>query len=414
MENDNVQLIYSSFKMDFRRFIYLIPTTLRYAFLLPLAVATSWSQNAPQQSPADAAMVRLMIAREKALFREWELMEAPEPPPKPSENKSLKVEMSRLVIEKSTTQAEGTFHQILLALTLRDALIEVRLGLHSRLATLELDTPIPPSLPITPIEPGDDNQTPPPVWKEIDGPLLRERLERIQSSNDSLQGEVNALMSIETHLPPKITHDDISVLPHIPDAAKGDAKEAEQFFQNGDLEKAKEIFGNLLIQFPNSLYLLSNLAVIHLTQGNIPQAESFLRKCVLQSPYDSVSYSLLGITIFNAQKDEEALRTLARAFVLDPENPKTLNYLALVTSKKGWHSVAESLLRKSIEISPDYAEAHYNLAVLYALSAKPTFSLAVQHYRHARELGSQKNIELETILKNAGFDTTTLNPTGKP
>jgi len=390
------------------------------ALLLLTTTALCAQQNTPTQPtpppapPLSQETVNQMISKEKAMLHEWELMETPDHPTTPPAHKSIKVEMNRQVIEKATTQAESTFHQILLDLTLRDALRDVRQGLRARLSTLKLDSPIPPALEIPPLASGDDSKNPPPTWEANDVPLLRERLDRIQSCNDALQTEVNALMSIESHLPPEITHDDISILARIPDPVRKEAKEAETLFQQGHLNQAKDIFATALKKFPTSLYLLSNLAVIHLTQGDIPQAEKLLRQCVAQAPFDAVSYSLLGITVFNAQKDDEALQILARAVALDPDNPKTLNYLALVTSKKGWHSAAETQLRKAIEISPDYAEAHYNLAVLYALSARPAISLAAQHYRRARELGSQKNPELETILKNAGIDTSTFKPQEKP
>lgn len=412
MENDDSQLIHQSITMDVHSFLKQTSTLIRFSLVLTLVASICPAQNAPPSillRPADGT-TNPIISKEKALLREWELMELPDTPP---EKKALKVEMSRKVIEKNTTLAEATFHQILLALTIRDALAEVQLGLRSHLSPLELDLPMPIPSKIPPLEPGDDSKISPLVWNDADAPLYRERLERIQSCNDAMQGEVNALMLIETHLPSKITHDDISLLPRVPDAVKNEARDAEQFFQNGDLDQAKAIFESILKKFPNSLYILSNLAVVHLTQGNYPEAETLLRQCVAQAPFDSVSHSLLGITVFNNQKDDEALHILARAVVLDPDSPKSRNYLALIISKKGWHSAAENQLRKALDVSPDYAEAHYNLAVLYALSAKPSISLAAEHYRRARELGFQKNIQLENILRNAGVDLSTVDPKGK-
>lgn len=366
---------------------------------------------------------RKVLSMQEALQREQELMTDPAPTPvpvaapvpepvpaskiSPMPARNLSLRMDRDVFKEHVSHAESTFQQIQLALLFNRTLRDVRDGLREHLASLKLNGPLPPPDRVPPLEPGDDAETVPNVWQESDVPQFRARLERIQAANDALQTSILAMEHTEMNLSDEVRSTDIAGISRIPDGIRDKAKQAEQVFAEGDSAKAALIYQECLDQYPTSLYLLSNLGVVRLTQGNLAAAETLLRKSVEQAPFDAFSHSLLGIVSFQQQKDMEALRLLLRAVCLAPNDPKTRNYLALVISKKRWHVAAEAQLRRALELYPNYAEAHYNLAVLYALSPTPFVTLAAQHYRRARELGAAQNEELESILVKSGVDLST-------
>jgi Flp pilus assembly protein TadD len=60
---------------------------------------------------------------------------------------------------------------------------------------------------------------------------------------------------------------------------------------------------------------------------------------------------------------------------------------------------AETALRKSIELDPNYASAHNNLAVVYITQKPPASALARWHYEKARALGMPANPQLEKMLE---------------
>ena len=55
-------------------------------------------------------------------------------------------------------------------------------------------------------------------------------------------------------------------------------------------------------------------------------------------------------------------------------------------------------MRKAIELNPNYASAHNNLAVIYLSENPPMAALARWHYQKALELGQPRNPDLEKKL----------------
>jgi len=83
---------------------------------------------------------------------------------------------------------------------------------------------------------------------------------------------------------------------------------------------------------------------------------------------------------------------------LDPNDAKTRNYLGISSSHRGLQEAAEQECRKAIELDEGYADAHFNLAVIYATQKPPSKELAKRHYTRALELGVPKDPELERLL----------------
>jgi Tfp pilus assembly protein PilF len=54
---------------------------------------------------------------------------------------------------------------------------------------------------------------------------------------------------------------------------------------------------------------------------------------------------------------------------------------------------------KAIEINKDYADAHFNLAVIYATGVPPSKMLARKHYQKALELGAPPDSSLEKLVQ---------------
>jgi Tfp pilus assembly protein PilF len=55
-------------------------------------------------------------------------------------------------------------------------------------------------------------------------------------------------------------------------------------------------------------------------------------------------------------------------------------------------------MRKAIELDPEYAEAHFNLAVFYLQRSPPAVELARRHYERALELGAAPDPDVERSL----------------
>jgi Tfp pilus assembly protein PilF len=74
----------------------------------------------------------------------------------------------------------------------------------------------------------------------------------------------------------------------------------------------------------------------------------------------------------------------------------------LALSHLGQRKAAEAALRRAIQLVPDYAAAHNNLAVVYLTQDPPAPGLARWHYQKAIDAGQPRNLDLEKLLAEKG------------
>ena len=174
--------------------------------------------------------------------------------------------------------------------------------------------------------------------------------------------------------------------------------EAQKFFAARQYAKAEDNYRKILQRDENNTIVLGNLAAIEMEQGKLAEAEKHLTTAVAQRPDDAYNLSMLGYLKFRQEKYDDALNALSRAAKLDPTNPEIENYLGVTLSHKGLRVQAETALRKAVQLAPDYAAAHNNLAVIYVNQTPPLVQLARWHYQKALAAGQPPNSELEKAL----------------
>ena len=172
-------------------------------------------------------------------------------------------------------------------------------------------------------------------------------------------------------------------------------------------------------KYPQSAKLRVGLGVAYYSLGQYDQALDALCQAVDLDPKDTRALDFLG-KMYNIapEKADEVTRRLAR-FAREYPNNAAANYyyaLSLRGRTAQGHSPdagrqAGDLLRKAIKLKPDWAEAHYQLGLLYedqalsndaiheyqtAVRLQP--SLATPHYRLAqlyRKKGQQQLAQSE-------------------
>ena len=178
--------------------------------------------------------------------------------------------------------------------------------------------------------------------------------------------------------------------------------EAQSYFSAGKYDKAEADYRQILQGDPNNAPALANLAAIELQEDKFDDAETHITAALAKNPDDSYTLSTFGYLKFRQQKFDESFDALSRAAKLDPENPQVLNYLGVTLSHKGLQAQAETALRKSIQLAPNYGAAHNNLAVIYLGEKPPMAALARWHYQKALDLGQPHNPDLEKMLADIG------------
>jgi len=184
----------------------------------------------------------------------------------------------------------------------------------------------------------------------------------------------------------------------LPDEMRDTAQQAADLFKNKRYDDAAAKYQTIIDKYPESLYAWSNLGVVRYQQGDLDDALKALQQAVKLSPTDSFSYANLGIVYYEMKQYENAIDALNRAKALDPNDAKVRNYLGCACSQKGWTDAAEKEFLKAIALDPDFGDAHFNLALVYATEKPPLLEMARKEYKKAQELGIGKDDRLEKLL----------------
>jgi tetratricopeptide (TPR) repeat protein len=175
--------------------------------------------------------------------------------------------------------------------------------------------------------------------------------------------------------------------------------EARSQFVDGNFAAAEKLYQQLVELQPNSTVALANLGVAQFRQGKLTAAQLVLEKAIAADPEDAFSLTTLGAVMIEQNRIEDSIGYLERASAVAPDDPITLNYLGVASSQLGQFGKAEQSLRRAITVNPDYAEAHFNLAVIYATAKPPSIALAKRHYEKALELGAGPDKRLAAMLQ---------------
>jgi tetratricopeptide (TPR) repeat protein len=184
----------------------------------------------------------------------------------------------------------------------------------------------------------------------------------------------------------------------LPPGAGALMTEAGRAAMERDYAKAAEKYKEILHQDENNVFVLANLATAQFNMGQYAECEKTITHALAVDPEDPASLYWLGVLRFRQEKLDEALDALSRSAKFSPNKASTQYYLGNVLAEKGMRYAAETAFRKALQLQPDYAEAHYGLACVYAVEKPPSTELARWHYHRSLELGHDKNEVLEKLL----------------
>ncbi len=134
----------------------------------------------------------------------------------------------------------------------------------------------------------------------------------------------------------------------------------------GELEKARKIYEELRVRFPQEPEPAYHLGVIADMQRKHQQAEALFSFAVQQRPQNATYCGALGYCYFMQGKYRESEVTLIRAAHMAPKNIRIRNNLGLAMGMQGKYSEALS----QFAACGSEADAYFNLAYIYALQDK--------------------------------------------
>jgi tetratricopeptide (TPR) repeat protein len=181
-------------------------------------------------------------------------------------------------------------------------------------------------------------------------------------------------------------------------AARMDPSEKNLFDLGSDLmlhrgfEPALKVFVFGTGRYPDSAMLRVGLGTAHYSLGQYDEAVEALCKAVDLDPKDAKALDFLGkMYDVSPQFADEVTKRLARFAEIYPDNAAANYYYALSLRKRtlahatdASQTQAEMLLRRAVKLNPDYADAHYELGLLYEDTQQD--AKAIREYRIATEL----------------------------
>lgn len=163
----------------------------------------------------------------------------------------------------------------------------------------------------------------------------------------------------------------------------------------GQWESAKLEFKRVLELDAGEPGALLSLGWIAQKQGAWAESEEHLRNALKRSLGDGNVWMALGVSLLEQEKTDAAAAAFHQCAVLDPKNARYRRLLGIALGRKGWLDGAEQEIRRSLELEPEDAGAHFNLAAVYLQRKPPTVELARRHYFKARDLGLPPDPEME-------------------
>jgi len=185
----------------------------------------------------------------------------------------------------------------------------------------------------------------------------------------------------------------------LPEPTRDMVEEARKLFDLGRFADAEKLYQQIVEAAPDNYFALSNLGVTQIQSRKLSAAEVALRKAVTINPQDSFAATNLGIVYCKQGRFDDAIAALREAIAADENDHVAHNYLGVALGEKGLKSEAEEQLKSSVAIKSSYADAHFNLAVLYATSEPPSKELARDHYNKAISNGAPADPSLERMIQ---------------
>lgn len=159
--------------------------------------------------------------------------------------------------------------------------------------------------------------------------------------------------------------------------------------RSGEWEKARQIYEDVRQKQPDNMEAIHRLAIVADAQRRHAEAEHLFLLALEKDPRNPALLGDLGYCYFLQGQLPKAESALRKATTIEPSNQRYCNNLGLVVGHLGRHEEALDWFRKA----GSEADAQYNLAFVYAaqdrpLEAKVCFQTALGSdptHRRARE-----------------------------
>jgi Tfp pilus assembly protein PilF len=186
----------------------------------------------------------------------------------------------------------------------------------------------------------------------------------------------------------------------LPDLTRELAQRAAAAVSRKDWKSARAAYREMVDADPGNAPALANLGAVEFQMQEYDAAIGHLERALIARPGLAQTWLTLGMVHYARDQPLRALSALSRAVAEKPDDPRARNHLAAAAKALGWLGAAESELQRALDLDPAYAEAHFNLALIYLERRPPAIELARRHYLRAVELGTPRDEIIEKQLND--------------
>jgi protein O-GlcNAc transferase len=136
---------------------------------------------------------------------------------------------------------------------------------------------------------------------------------------------------------------------------------AIQSHQSGQLQKAEEIYKNILEINPNHSDALHLLGLVAYQVGKNDIAVDLINKAIQNNPKIPSYYNNIGLALQEQGKLSEAISSYEKALQLKPDYVNAHINMGNVFEEQGKPDQAISSYEKALQLKPDYAEVYNNM-----------------------------------------------------
>lgn len=147
--------------------------------------------------------------------------------------------------------------------------------------------------------------------------------------------------------------------------------------------------------------------------GKDDEALPLLQKLAEQSPNFSGPVVNQGVILLRQKKYAEAEKLFQKGVEINPKSPYAFNMLGLSLRELGKFADAKAAYETALTLDPNYAKAHFNLAVLADLYMQD-LPLALAHYQRYQGLQSKSDVAVGNWIVDLQKRTGTYKPVAKP
>lgn len=164
--------------------------------------------------------------------------------------------------------------------------------------------------------------------------------------------------------------------------------QADQALQTNQLDRAANIYQQILTHHPQQPYALFGLGIVASQRRLYPQAEQYLQQAIKHQPQESAFYLQFGIVLGMQEKLETALQAFAKIIAMKSPHSAAAHFnIGQILQQQGKLKSACHHYQQAVQLNPESVDNYIYLGKTLHRLGK--FNDALQRYQQAYPLAPQ-------------------------